>query len=504
MEQKPIIFMAFANERTGIRFLSELKREENALRDLIVNHPLCEREIKTVARRDDIYGSFLQHKERIKVFHFSGHGGEEGIQLETEYGENEMAFVRGVAAQMAFHKGVRLVFLNACATEAQIQAFHDVQIPVVIATRRPVQDKVARVFSVNFYKAFMEGYSIKDAYDQAINSLYGLTKKPEELFRGFKKEKPETDLIPYILSQKNGAAGENLHDWQKDTEPEAFVATVATPEKGKKSDCSEKEYLRCNRKDQRKQFERMLTRMMKAETNFPQTVFMYGQREEVPKSLANCLRTFGLPKILRADQELATSYKSISFPPKGDFMDAPERPLETLMEEYSHIFKLPIHTTPDHRVILNRITQRRKVLWIEHALQAENWPSKGMHEFLKNYLTDFWGHALTPKDPWVIINIHISYPKNKGFFRSTKAPKQIVNCLEALAKEIPRCLLLPELESVARHEVEEWRIDKFDQPQYHQLVQDVFGSKKTLPMSLIERKLASIVQAASQRYGREI
>lgn len=77
----------------------------------------------------------------------------------------------------------------------------------------------------------------------------------------------------------------------------------------------------------------------------------------------------------------------------------PERPLEALMEEYTKELVLPIHTPPNHRIILNRMNKKRKVLWIEHALQAENWPPSGMHDFLRNYLTDFWEHALTSKDP---------------------------------------------------------------------------------------------------------
>lgn len=279
----------------------------------MVNHPLCEREIKTVARRDDIYDSFLEHKDRIKVFHFAGHGEAEGIQLETEYEGNEMAFVRGLAKQISFHEGMRLVFLNACATEAQIQAFHDVDIPVVIATRRPVVDKVARIFSVNFYKAFLAGYSIQEAYEQAMSSLYMFAQNPEALFRGFEKEeiKPK-DLSPYLLSAKNGAAPENLRDWQTDAEPTTHISTET--EKKTQPQCSEKEYLRCNRTAQRKQFERILMHMQKTKEPYPQVVFMYGQREEVPKSLANCLRTFALPKILRTDGLLAINL--LAFPPR--------------------------------------------------------------------------------------------------------------------------------------------------------------------------------------------
>ena len=47
---------------------------------------------------------------------------------------------------------LKLVFLNACATKAQVRFFHQAGVPAVIATPNKVLDKDAFNFSDIFYR----------------------------------------------------------------------------------------------------------------------------------------------------------------------------------------------------------------------------------------------------------------------------------------------------------------------------------------------------------------
>ena len=107
------------------------------------------------------------YRDRVAVLHFAGHAGPEGLLFETGAGDTAVADAGGLAAFLGCQRGLQLVVLNACATQAHVDALRDAGVGAVIATSRTVEDRVAHQFAVLLYQGLGSGAGIKRAYDEA-------------------------------------------------------------------------------------------------------------------------------------------------------------------------------------------------------------------------------------------------------------------------------------------------------------------------------------------------
>ncbi|RRA99874.1 caspase family protein [Larkinella rosea] len=113
--------------------------------------------------------SILQEKPTI--VHFSGHGTDEGLCLETESGQLKTVSTDALGRLFAvFDDSVQCVLLNACYSEPQARAI-SAHIPYVIGMQRSVSDEAAIAFSATFYQALGSGLSIIDAYELAVAGM---------------------------------------------------------------------------------------------------------------------------------------------------------------------------------------------------------------------------------------------------------------------------------------------------------------------------------------------
>ena len=88
-DAKPVIFLAFANELDGRRYLRDLPEEQRLLRDTLqeaVDRGLCELEVRTNATLDEIDKVFTRHRRRVAIFHYAGHAGPDRLMLEAARG----------------------------------------------------------------------------------------------------------------------------------------------------------------------------------------------------------------------------------------------------------------------------------------------------------------------------------------------------------------------------------------------------------------------------------
>ena len=171
----PIVFLAFANDLkpTG-RYLHNLPKEARQLRECIES---LEREgkCKLVLRQNITLDEFLEvlrtYRNRISLFHFSGHAGDAELLFSTSDGSNQPAYAEGVAGLLSEQPGLRLVFLNGCATEGHIEGLFAAGIPAVLATSEFIDDEVATKFSTEFYKVLVEGETVETAYRLAQEAI---------------------------------------------------------------------------------------------------------------------------------------------------------------------------------------------------------------------------------------------------------------------------------------------------------------------------------------------
>ncbi len=85
------------------------------------------------------------------IFHFGGHAGENCLLLESALGKAVEVDLRELLGFWGRKGGLLLVFLNGCSTRAQISDLLEAGVSAVVATARPIDDRVAREVAVEFY-----------------------------------------------------------------------------------------------------------------------------------------------------------------------------------------------------------------------------------------------------------------------------------------------------------------------------------------------------------------
>ena len=166
----PVIVLAFANDAGN--YLSRLAEEARRTEACLL--AAQERGLCRVVRIDGatvekILDEFedANYRNQIAVFHFAGHADHYRLLLEDAAGQRLPADAGGLAGFFGQQHGLKLVFLNGCATEPQAEEFMAHGVPVVIATSTAIDDGVAATFAARFYYALANGATVKIAFDEA-------------------------------------------------------------------------------------------------------------------------------------------------------------------------------------------------------------------------------------------------------------------------------------------------------------------------------------------------
>ncbi len=161
-----VIFLSYANSTTApLIFLSE---EDNANYNTLQKraykqHFFLHRDSNTSTKKISEYLSL--YKNNIYLFLYSGHANRHNLFIEDESARTE-----GICQMLSQCNNLKLVILNGCSTEGQVQALLEAGIPVVIGTSAPVSDQKAKDFSVTFFQNLKEGASIESAFELAIGA----------------------------------------------------------------------------------------------------------------------------------------------------------------------------------------------------------------------------------------------------------------------------------------------------------------------------------------------
>jgi len=212
LEQKPVIFLAFANDRvhhdTYLRNLQEeLRGIRNAL-DKAKQAELCEVVERSNATIDDIMNVFQDenYNDRIAIFHYGGHADCYRILLETYGGARSYAYKEGLVSFFARQNGLKFIFLNACSTEQHALELKQAGITAVIGTSQLIDDKVATKLAIRFYNGIANGFTLERAWREAedyIKIQYGSSNFTAMYHWEYQQKHP--DRFPWNIHFKRGA-----------------------------------------------------------------------------------------------------------------------------------------------------------------------------------------------------------------------------------------------------------------------------------------------------------
>ena len=173
---KPVIFLAFANDRDDtVSYLRDLPNETRKLREILETaegNKLCEVVVRSNCTADDIFKVFQDSKfrDRIAVFHYGGHANGFQLLLESAEGKSAPANAIGLAEFLAQQHGLQLAFLNGCSTQQQSEGLLAAGVSTVIVTTTAVADKDAVNFACRFYTGLVGTATIRTAFDEAVAS----------------------------------------------------------------------------------------------------------------------------------------------------------------------------------------------------------------------------------------------------------------------------------------------------------------------------------------------
>ncbi|HEU4996823.1 MAG TPA: CHAT domain-containing protein, partial [Gemmatimonadaceae bacterium] len=174
MSDVPVIFLAFANDRS--RPLETLDRErksiQRALEPLTANRR-WELRVEPNATLDDITQIFqsAEFRNRVAIFHYAGHAADDALSLATDTGTNAPARSSGLARFLAEQRGLELVVLNGCRTRGQATSLLDAGVSHVVATSVSIDDAAATQFATGFYRGLAGGATLASSFREALAIL---------------------------------------------------------------------------------------------------------------------------------------------------------------------------------------------------------------------------------------------------------------------------------------------------------------------------------------------
>ncbi len=128
--------------------------------------------------RATIVKNLISYRDHLEFFGYSGHAG--GKYLITE---EDRTNVTGIAGFLKSCPKLKVVLLNGCGTKDQVKVMQEADVAVVIYTYSSVDDELAKIFAVTFFRSLVEGENLRQAFDDGKNAVKASDKAKQICFR---------------------------------------------------------------------------------------------------------------------------------------------------------------------------------------------------------------------------------------------------------------------------------------------------------------------------------
>lgn len=156
-------------------------------------------ETRWAVRTDDLLQAI--NETNPTIIHFSGHGSMSGnIVLQNPDGTPKLLTPDTISQAIAtVSDGVRLIFFNACYSEAQAKSIIN-HIDVAIGMSDSIRDDTACIFAAQFYSSLGFGLSVEQAFNQAKAELILESLPGEDIPKLYSKDKSSTNEM-YLVKK---------------------------------------------------------------------------------------------------------------------------------------------------------------------------------------------------------------------------------------------------------------------------------------------------------------
>lgn len=169
--QKKIKILFLASDPRDVGYRPTLDEEFRQIRKSLLASKLrdsFELACELAVQPADLREALARHEPEI--IHYSGHANSKGLVLQNSVGRRTLVSRSMLRELLRTARGVRIVLLNACYSEAQLDTIAET-VDFTIGTRGEVWDKNAVVFAASFYRELASGNSVDGAFEAAKADL---------------------------------------------------------------------------------------------------------------------------------------------------------------------------------------------------------------------------------------------------------------------------------------------------------------------------------------------
>ncbi|MEO6039588.1 MAG: CHAT domain-containing protein, partial [Saprospiraceae bacterium] len=272
-------------------------------------------------------------------------------------------------------------------------------VSAVIATTKPIRDKVARVFATRFYENFtgaqfdlslrkaflatLESMATDSDFGPLVDASGSLQRELlDEAVRGSFDLEENEDTALYQLhihpdADRAKVANENFSSWGGRTRSGLTVALVDDPSKIKSPGVDEKCYLLCNRGKENKLFSEKLQTKLEGKLPAPYFFIIHDEEEDCPDLLVERFRHFDIPLLYN----FTNPVHEIELPsPEELFQGSPDDPANPYRDKYkiylSELYKTCFGGQEAQSNQLCPLTRRpadEPLLVVHHAFYPDFW-----------------------------------------------------------------------------------------------------------------------------------
>ena len=183
--------------------LNSLSEESKEIQRILNSTPNRDYEVVLVPDTTikDLIEEFKVPNRTIEVIHYAGHADKHTLRFTDADAEAQL-----LAQKIKLQGTVKFVFLNGCATDGQVQFFHEADVPFVLATVKNVGDQKAYWVATQFYQYLTIKKSIKKAIAEVVTDAKNLANQipfaNERATVKRNKQAPSNQELPWGLYVK--------------------------------------------------------------------------------------------------------------------------------------------------------------------------------------------------------------------------------------------------------------------------------------------------------------
>ncbi len=481
--QKPVLFLAYANDRLdGDRYLRDVVEEVHAIRDLLLEKASGAYEVvvRDNASLDDLFDVFDRYGSRIRVFHFAGHANNLQLMLDQSRGQSSRAGREGFTREIAALPNLQLVFLNACTTRTHAIEMAAAEVPAVIATATDISDRAAYLFSSYFYEQLADRRSIGEAFDIAERRVQTALVSGGS-FRKLYWGKPEADDQTFTQFPW-GVYGQNLQ-WRFRLK-KTILSSSLWP-------------LMVDRDRQVIDFRDALESILGDPDHQPHAFIIQGTRPERPQSLITRFVETDIQElssqIFGTNRGVVHEHQVRTWPYSGS-LEQRQRELKRRLAEALNFQGRGVSQNWSANEVVEALRLRARTVVLQHTITTEKWDSTTL-KLLGWYVSDFWRINSAREFPQFLIFINLLFPEEKirwwnRILPSSNTKDGIKAGMEKLSLDLAHQLtILSELKPIRYEDVVSW-VDDYFPEQLQDLPDILFKNRENrLSMEVVEPAL---------------